>query len=214
MSQIQTKFIADNAVTGLKQRLANDQALRARNAANNADISILKVNASDQRVFLGDFLPDVITYVIGSLSKTWAEAWTKSLKLVNSANTFKVSIAAPAALAADYSLELPADDGASGEVLSTNGSGVLSWVSNAGLTLARETFTLNGTDITNQFVTLANAPNVASVTLIVKGGAPTMYGASHDYTVTGAQLDFLNDLATGGAAALVSGDILQVTYAY
>lgn len=40
-----------------------------------------------------------------------------------------VNIQAPATLAGDYTLTLPVDDGASGEVLSTNGSGVLSWVS-------------------------------------------------------------------------------------
>jgi hypothetical protein len=38
-------------------------------------------------------------------------------------------IIAPATLAGDYTLTLPPDDGDSGEVLSTNGSGVLDWVS-------------------------------------------------------------------------------------
>lgn len=45
--------------------------------------------------------------------------------------TDTVTIKAPASLAAAYVLTLPVDDGASGEVLSTDGSGVLSWVSNA-----------------------------------------------------------------------------------
>jgi hypothetical protein len=45
------------------------------------------------------------------------------------AGTFKVSIIAPV-LGADYTLTLPVDDGASGEVLSTDGNGVLSWVAN------------------------------------------------------------------------------------
>lgn len=47
----------------------------------------------------------------------------------NGTNT--VSIQAPATLAADYTLTLPVDDGTTGQVLSTDGSGVLSWVSNA-----------------------------------------------------------------------------------
>lgn len=42
--------------------------------------------------------------------------------------TNKVIIQPPATLAADYTLTLPADDGTSGQGLSTDGSGVLSWV--------------------------------------------------------------------------------------
>jgi len=47
MSQIKKKFIEDNAVDQDKVRLDNNSELRARNAANSADINILKVNASD-----------------------------------------------------------------------------------------------------------------------------------------------------------------------
>ncbi len=48
MSQIKTKFLEDNAVTGAKTRLGNNEALRARNAAGTADVSVLKVTAADQ----------------------------------------------------------------------------------------------------------------------------------------------------------------------
>ena len=44
-----------------------------------------------------------------------------------------ITIVAPASIAAGYTLTLPVDDGNSGEVLSTNGSGVLSWVSAGGV---------------------------------------------------------------------------------
>lgn len=47
MSQIITKFITDNAVTGAKIRLANAEMFRGRNAAGTADINILMVNASN-----------------------------------------------------------------------------------------------------------------------------------------------------------------------
>ena len=53
MSTIVTKFITDNAVTDLKARLRNTQPLRARNAANSADINILQVNASNLVDLLG-----------------------------------------------------------------------------------------------------------------------------------------------------------------
>jgi Chaperone of endosialidase len=46
--------------------------------------------------------------------------------------TNSVIIQPPAALAADYTLTLPADDGNAGQLLSTDGAGVLSWVSAGG----------------------------------------------------------------------------------
>lgn len=51
------------------------------------------------------------------------------LSIANATNT--VSIAASASMATDYTLTLPVDDGASGQVLSTNGTGVLSWINNS-----------------------------------------------------------------------------------
>lgn len=47
------------------------------------------------------------------------------------AGTDTITIQAPASIAASYTLTLPVDDGNSGEILSTNGSGVTSWVSNS-----------------------------------------------------------------------------------
>lgn len=57
MSQITKKFIQDNAVTGTKVRLDNAEMLRARNAANNADVNILKLSATDKPEF--QVLPEV-----------------------------------------------------------------------------------------------------------------------------------------------------------
>jgi len=62
--------------------------------------------------------------------------------------TNKVTLQAPATLAGDYILTLPADDGASGEVLTTNGSGVLSWASALTSTLANGTILVgDGSDV-------------------------------------------------------------------
>lgn len=52
--QIQTAAIANNAVDGTKIRLANDVAIRARNASNTADIELLKLNSSDEAEFGGN----------------------------------------------------------------------------------------------------------------------------------------------------------------
>lgn len=48
MSQIRKKFIQDDAVGAAKIRLENDSALRARNAADDADVVLIKLNASDE----------------------------------------------------------------------------------------------------------------------------------------------------------------------
>lgn len=47
MTQIVTKFIQNNAVTGAKFRLNNNETLRARNAAGAADIDLFKLTTSD-----------------------------------------------------------------------------------------------------------------------------------------------------------------------
>lgn len=48
MSVIVNKFIGDNQVNGRTFRLANNTTLRARNAADSADVDILKVTAADK----------------------------------------------------------------------------------------------------------------------------------------------------------------------
>lgn len=51
----------------------------------------------------------------------------KELRFRDADNSNYAGIKAPATIAANYTLTLPTDDGNSGELLSTNGSGVLSW---------------------------------------------------------------------------------------
>lgn len=90
-----------------------------------------------------------------------------------------------------------------------------------GLTPKKELFTLNGTNITNQYIDLAQVAATDSILFMVKGAGSLLEGAAHDYSVSytgGAggktRITFLNDLATGGNAALISGDIVQVSYQY
>lgn len=51
MTQIKKKFIENNAVDGTKILLNNNEYLRARNQANNADVDIARVNGSDELEF-------------------------------------------------------------------------------------------------------------------------------------------------------------------
>lgn len=71
-----------------------------------------------------------------------------------------------------------------------------------------ESFTLNSTDITNKYVTLAQAPTTASKTrLMVVNGVEQAYGT--DFTVSTNQLSWSGLFLDG---VLESGDKLIVTY--
>lgn len=148
---------------------------------------------------------------------------TVTLGFYDQDNNRKVSIKSPDVLVTDYTITLPPDDGTTGQVLTTDGAGVTTWttVSGSSITFNKETFTLSGTDITNQYVDLAHVAKTGSIIFMVKGAGNVLEGASFDYSVnyTGGaggntRLTFLNDLATGGAAALIAGDILQINYSY
>lgn len=69
MSKLQTKWLADNAISATKILLANDAYLRARNAANTADLNLLKANASN----LAEF----------GIEPVWGSAPTTASSLVN-----------------------------------------------------------------------------------------------------------------------------------
>jgi len=250
MSQLITKFITDNAVNDLKFRARNNQPINARNAADSADVPMLKVNASDAIVVMGTLDPNVdASQQLGSSGKQFSNIYGQALtsdnglqvratsgildlkasasvdvsdpsntialplKFFNAAGTFSMALRA-AALSANYTLTLPVDDGTSGQVLRTDGSGVLSWITPAAGSIGRETFTLSAGQITAQAVTLAQTPLANSVFFVVKGGVPLLEGASHDFSVSGTSVNFLNDIATGGPSALVAGDIVQVSYEY
>ena len=91
------------------------------------------------------------------------------LSINNEADTFAVNITVPLAddLGADYTLTLPLDDGDSGQVMQSNGSGVLTWVtpsSGGGLTVEAQNSTtgLSGTD---KFVKADSSGGAITLTL-------------------------------------------------
>jgi hypothetical protein len=78
--------------------------------------------------------------------------------IAQSDNGKLISLAAPAALAADYVLTLPPNDGSNGQVLSTNGSGVTTW-SSAGagtVTSVAGAGTVNGLTLTGTVTSTGN----------------------------------------------------------
>jgi len=65
-SQLGTGSIQADAIVGTKIRLANNEYLRARDAANSTDINIVKVNASD----LIEFGATIVAATITTLTST------------------------------------------------------------------------------------------------------------------------------------------------
>lgn len=67
-----------------------------------------------------------------------------------STNNNGVTVTAPAALAANYTLTLPPNDGSNGQVLTTDGNGVTTWTTNGAgtVTSVGGTGTVNGLTLT------------------------------------------------------------------
>jgi len=168
---IDTTQLAADAVTGAKIRLDNAEALRARNNADDGDVNILSVDASDNIVFAS------------TPYDADATAPTNDAELANKKYV---------------------DD-------------QIALVDKT--TLAQEQITLDGTDITNQYVDLAGvAESAASISLTPVDGPEQQQTVDYTVSLTGGaggvtRITFAGDLATGGDAALVAGDVLMIHYA-
>ena len=111
---------------------------------------------------------------------------TRSVQVFDSDSTNKVTIQTPATgtLTSDYVLTLPADDGTNGQILTTDGNGVLSWVAaggagtvtNVGLTLPN-IFSVAGGPVTTNGTFTATVASQAQNTFWAapdgSSGAPT-----------------------------------------
>ncbi len=96
-------------------------------AIANADTGVrptISATGDDANVDLGFVAKGTGVYNFAGSAGTDA-----TLRLREAGNVNYVDIKVPT-LAADYALTLPVDDGTAGQVLSTDGSGVLSWTSN------------------------------------------------------------------------------------
>ncbi len=77
---------------------------------------------------LGYGITDAVKKIGDSMTGNLVLGGGSSLVFDNTANTFGVSMRAPSSLTSNLNLVLPVSNGASGNVLSTDGSGTLSWI--------------------------------------------------------------------------------------
>jgi hypothetical protein len=80
---VTTAKIAANAVDGTKIRLANNEFLRARDATDSFDLSVIKSNASGQTELGGVVVSDTAED-LGTDTKPWGKVHAEGLRLVDS----------------------------------------------------------------------------------------------------------------------------------
>lgn len=138
MSQITGKFVQDGSIKDEDILLDNNDYLLARNAANTGNLNLIKASATDKLEHDLDIEPSVdAAKSIGSTSKKYLNIFSSALsllgqgllKLFDSDSSHSLSLRAPATLTNNLTWTLPNSNGTSGQALTTDGAGTLSWAS-------------------------------------------------------------------------------------
>lgn len=214
MSQILTKFIEDGAVSDAKILAGVDAAKIADGSVSNAEfqfINTLSSNAQTQISARALSATTITALANGGLTGGGDLSANRTFAVSPNNATVAAPVAADEILFGDIS--------DSNNVKKTTIADIVALAS--GSLNNKQTFVLAGGDITNQYLDLAQVAKTGSINFIVKGAGSQLEGASYDYSVsyTGGvggvtRITFLNDLATGGPAALVATNVVQVQYEY
>ena len=197
----------------------------------NLDDGTLFVDSSENRVAIGNTAPAEALDITGNLTLR-SRGY---LKLQDDAGGQFVALRAPATVSSSVTYTLPAADGSSGQTLSTNGSGTLSWANataaGTGVTLSGTTISIGQAVATSSDVqfnsvktTLIEYTDGDDAITIVDGGHITAAGnvtVTGNLTVNGATVtnsatnttieDLLIELGTGtsGTPANDAGLVLE-----
>jgi hypothetical protein len=126
-------------------------------------------------------------------------AFTSTSIELASDNSNVITMDAPAALAASYTLVLPPDDGTNGQVLTTNGSGVTTWTSNGSGTVSSVggTGTVNGLTLTGT-VTSTGDLTLGGSLVLATSTAAALGDSANAINTTGKTVGkMVVDLTTG-----------------
>lgn len=128
----------------------------------------------------------------------------KELKFYDNDTSNYAGIKAPLSIGTDYTLILPADDGAAGQVLSTDGSGVLSWATNGSSATNMRIYKLPFNKATSPNFTTADIPDGFFITNIVVDVQVALTGPNSLIKIDGAtDLNLLTENASGSFASAV-----------
>lgn len=210
-NDVANKSYVDTAVAGVTVTTAVKQAVRVladSNLSLTGSATIDGVTLTNgQRVYANaqTTSTDNGIYVVNT-----SGAWSRSSDMANG-STFYGGTLIFVESGDQYGQKLYVRNSSANSVV---GSGTVV-IDGATFIVDRTVITLSGTDISNQYVDLGVKILANSESIFVNG---VMQRWSTDYTLSTVggvtRITFAGDLATGGAAALVSGDVLYIAYEY
>jgi hypothetical protein len=178
----------------------------------NSSPTITNIPITIEAIGNGDIsLIAPIVYTSGNLDVN-ATTLTQTLTLKSTSNT--VSLIAPTGLSQDYTLTLPLDDGTSnGQVLATDGSGILSWqnmVSAAGTDMQIQ-YNSGGGFAATSSLTVPDSSNIA-----LNAGSCLFIGSNNSILVGGAngitmQTDVTTSITLSSAIIMTPQDDIEIT---
>jgi YD repeat-containing protein len=131
--------------------------------------------------------------VAGNITILGNSTTANKLVLNDRGSANSVALKAPDTLGSSLTLELPGSNGSSGQVLSTNGSGTLSWVSAAVGSVTNVTGTAP--------ISVATGTSTPVISMAQANGSTNGYLSSADWTT------FNNKQATGNYITALTGDV-------
>ena len=131
--------------------------------------------------------------VAGNVTIVGNDTTANKLVLNDKGSANSVALKAPDTLALSFTLELPSSNGSSGQVLSTNGSGILSWVSAAVGSVTNVTGTAP--------ISVANGTSTPVISMSQANGTTNGYLSSADWTT------FISKQASGNYLTSLTGDV-------
>lgn len=212
MSQIKNKFLEDGAVNNAKIATGVDAAKIADGSVSNTEFQYLNGVTSGIQTQLDAKVDETVAINTAANSGL---AGGGDLSTSRSLSVDPNNAASVTAAAGDFVLIADVSDSNNVKKVTVQSIADLA----SGSINEKATFVLAAGDITNQYVDLSHVAKTNSINLIVKNAGAMLEGASYDYSVSytggaggNTRINFLNDLATGGASALVATDVIQVQY--